>query len=67
MLSRAYARGVGVKTPIELEILKNFITCAKELNCFHILFAMPLNETPHKNFLRTALHAVNTSKMDERE
>jgi len=37
--TRAYARGVGVKTPLELHILQNFITCAKEINCFRILFA----------------------------
>ena len=40
-IARAYARevGVGVKTPLELDILQNFITCAKEINCFRILFA----------------------------
>jgi len=31
--------GVGVKTPLELDILQNFITCAKEINCFRIVFA----------------------------
>jgi len=32
--------GFGVKTPLlELDILQNFITCAKEINCFRILFA----------------------------
>jgi len=32
--------GGGVKTPpLELDILQNFITCAKEINCFRILFA----------------------------
>jgi len=30
---------VGLKTPLELDILQNFITCAKEINCFRILFA----------------------------
>jgi len=25
--------------PLELDILQNFITCAKEINCFRILFA----------------------------
>jgi len=24
--------------PLELDILQNFITCAKEINCFRILF-----------------------------
>jgi len=31
--------GVGVKSPFELDILQNFITCANEINCFRILFA----------------------------
>jgi len=30
--------GLGLKPLLELDILKNFITCAKEINCFHILF-----------------------------
>ena len=39
--ARAYARGVGVgvKKTLEFDILQNFITCAKEMNCFRILFA----------------------------
>jgi len=33
-------KGVGVNPPpLELDILQNFITCAKEINCFRILFA----------------------------
>jgi len=31
--------GVGVNPPLELDILQNFIACAKEINCFRILFA----------------------------
>jgi len=31
--------GLGLKPPLELDILQNFITCAKEINCFRILFA----------------------------
>jgi len=39
-VSRAYARGgLGLKPLLELDILQNFITCAKEINCFRILFA----------------------------
>jgi len=37
--SKGVRKGVGVKTPLELDILQNFITCAKEINCFRILFA----------------------------
>ena len=38
--SRAYARrGLGLSSPLELDILQNFITCAQEINCFRILFA----------------------------
>jgi len=36
--SRAYAR-LGLKSPLEHDILQNFITCAKEINNFRILFA----------------------------
>jgi len=32
-------RGVGLKKPLSLIFYKNFITCAKEINCFRILFA----------------------------
>jgi len=32
-------QGVGVKPPLKLDILQNFITCAKEINCFRIIFA----------------------------
>jgi len=36
--ARACARGgLGLKTPLELDILENFITCT--INCFRILFA----------------------------
>jgi len=31
--------GLGLKPLLELDILQNFITCAKEINCFRILFA----------------------------
>jgi len=32
--------GIGVKpTPLSLIFYKNFITCAKEINCFRIHFA----------------------------
>jgi len=32
--------GIGVKPhPLELDISQNFITWAKEINCFSILFA----------------------------
>jgi len=31
--------GLGLKKTLELDILQNFITCAKEINCFRILFA----------------------------
>ena len=36
---RAYARGVGVTPPFSLIFYEKFITCAKEINCFRILFA----------------------------
>jgi len=56
VLSRGVRKGVGVKTtPLSLKVYKNVITRAKDVNCFHILFAMPLNETPNENFLRTPL------------
>jgi len=29
----------GLKKTLELDILQNFITCAKAINCFGILFA----------------------------
>jgi len=47
-LARSYARvgGLGLKSPLSLKIYKTFITCAKEINCFHILLPMPLNGTP---------------------
>jgi len=32
-------RGFGVKFPLQLDTLQNFITCAKEINCFRMLFA----------------------------
>jgi len=38
MASRAYARGVRLNPLLELDILQNFITCAKEINCFRIRF-----------------------------
>ena len=31
--------GLGLTPPLELDILQNFVTCAKEINCFHIFFA----------------------------
>jgi len=36
--ARAYARGFGVN-PLEFDMLQNFITCSKEINCFRMLFA----------------------------
>jgi len=32
--------GLGLKKTLELDILQNFITCAKEINCFRILFCL---------------------------
>jgi len=32
-------RGVGVNLPLSLIFYENCITCAKEINCFRILFA----------------------------
>jgi len=32
-------RVLGLKPPLEHNILQNFITYAKEINCFRILFA----------------------------
>jgi len=32
-------RVLGLKHPLEHDILQNFITYAKEINCFRILFA----------------------------
>jgi len=32
-------RVFGAKKTLELDILQNFITCAKEINSFRILFA----------------------------
>ena len=40
---RAHARGGLGLTPLELDILQNFITCAKEINCFRILFLVNLS------------------------
>jgi len=38
--SRAYAReGFGVEPFLNFIFYENFITCAKEINCFRILFA----------------------------
>jgi len=38
--ARAYARGgFGVKTTLELDILRKLYACAKEINCFRIPFA----------------------------
>jgi len=31
--------GAGVKPPFSLIFYEKFITCAKEINCFRILFA----------------------------
>jgi len=31
--------GLGVNPPLSLIFYENFITCAKEVNCFRILFA----------------------------
>jgi len=31
--------GLGLKSPLSLIFYKNFITCAKDINCFRILFA----------------------------
>jgi len=40
LATRAYAREIGVEIlPLNLICYKNFITCAKEINCFRILFA----------------------------
>jgi len=38
-LTKGVRKGGGLKSPLELDILQNFITCAKEINCFRILFA----------------------------
>ena len=37
MEERAYARGFGVKPLLEFDKLKNFVTCAKEVNYFRLL------------------------------
>jgi len=34
--ARAYARGVGLKKTLEIDILQKLITCAKVINCFRI-------------------------------
>ena len=51
---RAYARGgLGLTPPLDLDILQNFITCAKEINCFRILFAcsfVDLMQIPRNKF-----------------
>jgi len=40
MLSRAYASGgVGVKPPLELDILQKLYYVRKEIKCFRMLFA----------------------------
>jgi len=36
---RTQGEGFGVNPPLEHDILQNFITYAKEINCFRILFA----------------------------
>ena len=36
---RTQGEGFGVKSPSSLVLYKNFITCAKEINCFRIHFA----------------------------
>jgi len=53
--SRAYARGeLGVKTPpLSLIFCKIFITCAKEIEWFHIVFAcyfVVLMQIPRNSF-----------------
>jgi len=35
--------GLGVETPLSLIFYKNFITWAKEINCFRILFLVNLS------------------------
>ena len=45
--------GFGVNPPLELDILQNFITCTKEINCFRILFAcffVDLMQIPRNKF-----------------
>ena len=43
-LARAHARGWGQPHPsLTLIFYKNFITCAKEINCFHILLLVNLS------------------------
>jgi len=37
--------GLGLKTPLEHEILQKFITCAKEIDCFRIQFAFKFANT----------------------
>ena len=39
LFPRAYARGLGLKTPLSLQFYKIFITCPKEIKCFRIVFA----------------------------
>jgi len=34
--------GLGLKPTLELDIFKNVITCAKEINCFRILLLVNL-------------------------
>ena len=36
---RAYARGLGLKPPLEVDILQKLYYLRKEINCFRILFA----------------------------
>jgi len=44
VLSRAYARrGVGVKNHLSLIFYKNLVTCAKEMNCFHVFLLVNLS------------------------
>ena len=50
---RAYAREVGVNPPLSLIFYVNFITFARENDCFGILFAclfVDLMQKPRNNF-----------------
>jgi len=39
-IAKGVRKGLGLGlTPLEFDILQNFITYAKEINCFRILFA----------------------------
>jgi len=58
--------GLGLNLPLSLTFYKNFITCAKEMNCFRILFACKYVDLMKIQRNEFACKFPGTLQMDQR-